>query len=64
MRPVASRRILPERPARVKLASLAAGGAIGRAIETALEPGSDAPHTPDIGGKITADLGKAIAAAL
>jgi len=43
----------------------AAGGAIVRAIETALEPGSDAPRTPDIGGKAkTADLGKAIAEAL
>ena len=43
----------------------AAAAAIVRAIESVLEPGSDAPRTPDIGGKArTADLGKAIAAAL
>jgi tartrate dehydrogenase/decarboxylase/D-malate dehydrogenase len=39
--------------------------AIVRAIEKALEPGSGAPRTPDIGGSArTADLGKAIAASL
>jgi tartrate dehydrogenase/decarboxylase/D-malate dehydrogenase len=39
--------------------------AILRAIEKALEPGSGAPRTPDIGGKAaTADLGKAIAESL
>ena len=39
--------------------------AVLRAIETALEPGSGAPRTPDIGGKAsTSDLGKAIAQAL
>jgi len=43
----------------------AAGAAIVRAIESVLEPGSDAPCTPDIGGKArTADLGKAIAEAV
>ena len=43
----------------------AAGAAIVRAIESALEPGSDAPRTPDMGGKAkTADLGKAIAEAV
>ena len=43
----------------------AAGAAIVRAIESALEPGSDAPRTPDMGGHAkTADLGKAIVAAL
>jgi len=43
----------------------AAAAAIVRAIESVLEPGSDAPRTPDIGGKAkTADLGKAIAAAV
>jgi tartrate dehydrogenase/decarboxylase/D-malate dehydrogenase len=43
----------------------AAGAAIVRAIESALEPGSDAPRTPDIGGKArTSDLGKAIAEAV
>jgi len=42
-----------------------AGAAIVRAIETVLEPKSGAPRTPDLGGKDkTADLGKAIAAAL
>jgi isocitrate/isopropylmalate dehydrogenase len=47
------------------LGEAAAGGAIVRAIESALEPGSDAPRTPDIGGKAgMAELGKAIAAAL
>jgi tartrate dehydrogenase/decarboxylase/D-malate dehydrogenase len=39
-----------------------AGVAIEKAIEKALEPGSGAPRTPDIGGKATTqDLGKAIA---
>src|SRR3990172_3690484 len=43
----------------------AAAAAIVRAIESVLEPGSDAPRTPDIGGKArTADLGKAIAEAV
>ena len=43
----------------------AAAAAIVRAIESVLEPGSDAPRTPDIGGKgKTADLGKAIAEAV
>ena len=43
----------------------AARAAIVRAIESTLEPGSDAPRTPDMGGKArTEDLGKAIAAAL
>jgi hypothetical protein len=43
----------------------AADPAIVRAIESALEPGYDAPRTPDIGGKArTADLGKAIAEAV
>jgi tartrate dehydrogenase/decarboxylase/D-malate dehydrogenase len=42
-----------------------AAAAIVRAIEGVLAPGSDAPRTPDIGGKArTADLGKAIAAAV
>ena len=36
-----------------------------RAIEAALEPGSDAPRTPDIGGTAsTSDLGRAIAQSL
>jgi tartrate dehydrogenase/decarboxylase/D-malate dehydrogenase len=39
--------------------------AILSAIEKTLEPGSDAPRTPDIGGAAsTSDLGKAIAAAV
>lgn len=39
--------------------------AIVLAIERALEPGSGAPRTPDLGGKArTADLGRAIAEAL
>jgi tartrate dehydrogenase/decarboxylase/D-malate dehydrogenase len=39
--------------------------AILRAIEQVLDPASGAPKTPDIGGKATtADLGRAIAAAL
>src|SRR5215468_6940974 len=43
----------------------AAGAAIVAAIEKVLAPGSDAPRTPDIGGKAgTADLGKAIAEAV
>ncbi len=43
----------------------AAGAAIVRAIESALEPDSDTPRTPDMGGKArTEDLGKAITAAL
>jgi len=47
------------------LGEVAAAAAIVRAIESVLEPGSDAPRTPDIGGKArTADLGKAIAEAL
>ena len=47
------------------LGAAAAGAAIVRAIESALEPGADAPRTPDIGGKArTADLGKAIAEAV
>jgi tartrate dehydrogenase/decarboxylase / D-malate dehydrogenase len=42
-----------------------AGAAIVRAIETVLEPRSDAPRTPDLGGKDkTTDLGKAIADAI
>ena len=42
-----------------------AGAHIVATIEKALEPGSGAPRTPDIGGKAaTADLGKAIAAAI
>ena len=43
-----------------------AGAAVVRAIETVLEAGpQDAPFTPDMGGKAkTADLGKAIAAAI
>jgi len=42
-----------------------AGAHIVKTIEKALEPASGAPRTPDIGGKArTADLGKAIAAAL
>jgi tartrate dehydrogenase/decarboxylase / D-malate dehydrogenase len=41
-----------------------AGAAIVKAIETVLDPKSGAPRTPDLGGKaLTADLGKAIAAA-
>ena len=47
------------------LGEVAAAAAIVRAIESVLEPGSDAPRTPDIGGKArTADLGKAIAEAV
>ena len=47
------------------LGEAAAAAAIVRAIESVLEPGSDAPRTPDIGGKArTADLGKAIAEAV
>ena len=47
------------------LGEVAAAAAIVRAIEGVLEPGSDAPRTPDIGGKArTADLGKAIAEAV
>ena len=47
------------------LGEVAAAAAIVRAIEGVLEPGSDAPRTPDIGGKArTADLGKAIAQAV
>ena len=43
----------------------AAHDAVLRAIEAALEPGSGAPRTPDLGGTAgTADLGKAIAEAL
>ncbi len=43
----------------------APGAAIVRAIESALEPDSDTPRTPDMGGKArTEDLGKAITAAL
>ena len=43
----------------------AAAAAIVHAIESALAPGSDAPRTPDMGGKAsTSDLGKAIAAAM
>jgi tartrate dehydrogenase/decarboxylase/D-malate dehydrogenase len=39
--------------------------AIVRAIEAVLEPSSGAPRTPDLGGRAsTADLGRAIAAAL
>jgi tartrate dehydrogenase/decarboxylase/D-malate dehydrogenase len=39
--------------------------AVVAAIEAALDPKSDAPRTPDLGGKATtADLGRAIAAAL
>ena len=39
--------------------------AIVKAIETVLDPSSGAPRTPDIGGKAsTADLGRAIAAAI
>jgi tartrate dehydrogenase/decarboxylase/D-malate dehydrogenase len=39
--------------------------AIVSAIERALEPGSGAPRTPDLGGKAgTADLGRAIAQAI
>jgi tartrate dehydrogenase/decarboxylase/D-malate dehydrogenase len=39
--------------------------AILAAIEAALQPNSGAPRTPDIGGTAsTADLGKAIAAAV
>jgi len=43
-----------------------AGAAVVRAIESVLEAGpKDAPFTPDMGGKAkTADLGKAIAAAI
>jgi tartrate dehydrogenase/decarboxylase/D-malate dehydrogenase len=42
-----------------------AAAAIVRAIESALAPASDAPRTPDMGGKAsTSDLGKAIAAAI
>jgi tartrate dehydrogenase/decarboxylase/D-malate dehydrogenase len=42
-----------------------AGAHIVATIEKALEPGSGAPRTPDIGGSAaTQDLGKAIAAAL
>jgi tartrate dehydrogenase/decarboxylase / D-malate dehydrogenase len=42
-----------------------AGRAIVAAIETVLDPASGAPRTPDIGGTAkTADLGRAIAAAL
>jgi tartrate dehydrogenase/decarboxylase/D-malate dehydrogenase len=42
-----------------------AGAAIFKAIEQALDPKSDAPRTPDIGGKAkTDDLGKAIAASI
>ena len=47
------------------LGEVAAAAAIVRAIESVLAPGSDAPRTPDIGGKAkTADLGKAIAEAV
>ena len=47
------------------LGEVAAAAAIVRAVESVLEPGSDAPRTPDIGGKVkTADLGKAIAEAV
>jgi tartrate dehydrogenase/decarboxylase/D-malate dehydrogenase len=47
------------------LGEVAAAAAIVRAIESVLEPGSDAPRTPDIGGKAqTDDLGKAIAEAV
>jgi tartrate dehydrogenase/decarboxylase / D-malate dehydrogenase len=43
----------------------AAHDAILAAIEKVLQPGSGAPRTPDLGGTAgTADLGKAIAAAL
>jgi tartrate dehydrogenase/decarboxylase/D-malate dehydrogenase len=39
--------------------------AIVRAIETVLDPASDAPRTPDLGGRgSTGDLGRAIATAL
>jgi tartrate dehydrogenase/decarboxylase/D-malate dehydrogenase len=39
--------------------------AIVRAIEAVLDPASGAPRTPDIGGRATtADLGRAIEAAL
>jgi tartrate dehydrogenase/decarboxylase/D-malate dehydrogenase len=42
-----------------------AGAAIVGAIETVLDPKSGAPRTPDLGGRATtADLGKAIAAAV
>jgi len=42
-----------------------AGAHIVKTIEKALDPASDAPRTPDIGGKAkTTDLGKAIAGAL
>ena len=42
-----------------------AAAAIVKAIEQACAPGSGAPKTPDMGGKATtADIGKAIAAAL
>lgn len=42
-----------------------AGAHIVATIEKALEPGSGAPRTPDIGGTAkTEDLGRAIAAAL
>ncbi|WP_291065968.1 tartrate dehydrogenase [Hydrogenophaga sp.] len=41
----------------------AAHAAIMQAIEAVLQPGSDAPRTPDLGGSAsTADLGRAIAA--
>jgi tartrate dehydrogenase/decarboxylase/D-malate dehydrogenase len=39
--------------------------AIVSAIETVLQPGAQAPRTPDLGGRArTADLGRAIAACL
>ena len=47
------------------LGEITAAAAIVRAIESVLEPGSDAPRTLDIGGKArTADLGKPIAEAV
>ena len=43
----------------------AAHDAVLSAIEKVLAPGSGAPRTPDLGGNAsTADVGKAIAAAL